>query len=751
MMQLIEIFPWNEHFNTGIDVVDTQHRQLVALLNELASHIAFGSPMQPLDTLLSALADYAAYHFSTEEAIWSEALDGCDVFVAHCRAHSSFNAFVESKRAPGVVAGEAQASEVLDFLVRWLAAHILESDRRLAYVVLGRREGLQLPDALARADDRMSGATQSMIQIILLTFDALTRNTLQLMREMTRGRDAQAALAESQALLGAVVDSTANPIWSVDAGDFALLTFNAAIREHFAHQHRVELTRGMSPEQQFAHAPGRAAIWRAYYRRALAEGAYRTEYLTAYGEQTLQLHFNPIRRDGVVIGVAVFGEDISARKAAESQARFLALHDALTRLPNRELVAERFDIARGLAERDGDRVALLALDLDQFKAVNDALGHRVGDALLCAVAKRLQPLLGVEDTLGRSGGDDFLLVLGRADCAERLAERAGSVLDALRAPFEVDAHALRITASIGAAVYPDDGADFDTLLRQADTALFVAKSAGRDDIRFFDAAFNVVAVDALALRADLAAALQQGEFELHYQPQIDLGSGAVIGAEALLRWRSPQRGLVTPGSFIRVAEDSGLIVPIGAWVLQQACRQAAAWRDAGLGDALSVGVNLSALQFRRGDLLETVVDAVRGADLDPRRLELELTESLLLEGADQVLETMHRLKDLGARFALDDFGTGYSNLSSLRQFPFDRLKIDQSFIRHIGRDAAQAQIARSIIDIGHARGLQVIAEGIEDEATALLLRRARCDQAQGYLFSRPLPADAFADWVRARH
>ena len=748
-MQLIEIFPWNEHFDTGLDAIDVQHRRLVELLNELASHIAFGSASPSFDDLLAALADYAVYHFDTEESLWHEALPDAAETRAHRQSHLGFIDFIARMRERRN-GDAAQASEVLDFLVRWLAAHILQADRKLAYVVTGLGEGLSPDAALRRADERMSGATQSMIQIILSTFDALTRNTLELMRELSRRRGAQAALADSQALLTAVVDSTASPIWSVDAADFALLTFNAAIRTHFAQQHHVELAAGMSPEQQFAHAPGRAETWRAYYRRALSEGAYRAEYLTAYGGQTLQLNFNPIRRDGEVVGVAVFGEDISARKAAESQAHFLALHDALTRLPNRDLVAERFAVARSFAARDDGRVALLALDLDQFKSINDALGHRTGDALLCAVATRLQTLLGDEDTLGRSGGDDFLLVLGRADGAERLAERSGAILEALRAPFDVDGHALRITASIGVAVYPDDGADFDTLLRQADTALFVAKSGGRDDIRFFDAAFNVVAVDALALRAELALALQRGEFELHYQPQLDLGSGAVLGAEALLRWRSPQRGLVAPGCFIQVAEDSGLIVPIGAWVLQQACRQAAAWHADGLGAALSVAVNLSALQFRRGDLLQTVVDAVHGAGLDPHCLELELTESLLLEDAEQVHDAMHRLKSLGVRFALDDFGTGYSNLSSLRQFPLDRLKIDQSFIRHIGLDAAEAQIARSIIDIGHARGLQVVAEGIEDEATAALLRHAHCDQAQGYLFSRPLPADAFADWVRQR-
>jgi EAL domain-containing protein (putative c-di-GMP-specific phosphodiesterase class I) len=298
---------------------------------------------------------------------------------------------------------------------------------------------------------------------------------------------------------------------------------------------------------------------------------------------------------------------------------------------------------------------------------------------------------------------------------------------------------------MGVAVYPDDGKDFDTLLQKGDTALFVAKASGRDHFRFVDAASNAAAADTLAMRAELAMALQRGEFELHYQPQIDLRDGGVLGAEALLRWRSPQRGLIAPGAFIHVAEDSGLIVPIGAWVLQQACRQAAAWQAGGL--RLMVGVNLSALQFRRGDLLVTVTDALRVAGLTPALLELELTESLLLEDTEQACEVILQLKRHGVRFALDDFGTGYSNLSSLQRFALDRLKIDQSFIRNIGSVPTEAQIARSIIDIGHARGLEVVAEGVEDDETAELLRSANCNHAQGYLFARPLPAEEFLGWM----
>ncbi len=745
-MKPIEIFPWNEYFNTGLEEIDAQHHRLVELLNELTRQAAIGGDQRLFDYVLVSLADYAVYHFATEEAVWQAALPAGDELLAHKRAHGGFVEFIGRHR-DSVAQGSFRPEQVIDFLVRWLVAHILEADRRLAYVTLALREGLALPDARRQADERMAGGMQPFIQIILSTFDTLTRNTLELVSELSQRQQAQQALADSRALLSATVDSTANPIWSVDVHGFALLTFNEAIRQHFARHHRVELSQGMLPEQQFANAPGYSDIWRAHYRRALEQGPYTVEYLTAYGGATLQLNFNLVRRNKKVVGVAVFGEDISARKEAESKARFLALHDSLTRLPNRDLVADRFATARSYADRVGGRVALLTLNLDQFKAVNDALGHRIGDTLLNAVAGRLGETLNAEDVLGRIGGDDFVLVLGQAGSSQRLAERAGAMLEALRSPFHVDGHDLRVTASMGVAIYPEDGKDFDTLLQRGDAALFAAKSSGRDHFRFVDGAFNVAAADTLAMRAELAMALQKGEFELHYQPQVDLRHGTVLGAEALLRWRSPRRGLVAPGAFIQIAEESGLIVPIGAWVLQQACRQAAAWRTSDRGVELLVGVNLSALQFRRGDLLANVTGALQMAGLPPERLELELTESLLLEDAEQAREVMQQLKQQGVRFALDDFGTGYSNLSSLQRFPLDRLKIDQSFIRNIGRVAAEARIARSIIDIGHARGLQVIAEGVEDDDTAELLRRADCDHAQGYLFAKPLPADEITAWV----
>jgi diguanylate cyclase (GGDEF)-like protein/hemerythrin-like metal-binding protein len=743
-MKSIEIFPWNEYFNTGIDEIDSQHRRLVELLNELTRQAALGADPALFDYVLVALSDYATYHFSTEESLWEKELPGSDELRAHKRAHDGFVEFIARHRAEAA-RGNFSPEQLIDFLVRWLVAHILEADRRLAYITIALRAGMALPAARMHADARMASGMHTVIQAILSTFDTLTSNTLELVRELSQRQQAQQALEDSQALLSATVDSTGSPIWSVGAQGFALLMFNEAIRKHFAEHHRVDLAQGMLPEQQFASAPGYADIWRAHYQKALDHGPYTIEYVTAYGGATLQLHFNLVRRNAKVVGVSVFGEDITARKAAESKARFLTLHDSLTRLPNRELVAGRFAVARSYADRVGGRVALLTLDLDQFKAVNDALGHRAGDELLRAVATRLGEALKVEDMLGRSGGDDFLIVLGRPDSPQMPAERASAILEALRDPFHIEGHDLRVTASMGVALYPGDGRDFDTLLQKADTALFVAKASGRDHFRFVDAASNAAAADALSMRAELAMALRRGEFELHYQPQVDLRDGTVLGAEALLRWRSPRRGLVAPGAFIHVAEDSGLIVPIGAWVLQQACRQAAAWQAS--GRALLVGVNLSALQFRRGDLLATVTEALRAAGLPPERLELELTESLLLEDTAQAREVMQQLKRHGVRFALDDFGTGYSNLSSLQRFPLDRLKIDQSFIRNIGSVAAEARIAQSIIDIGHARGLDVIAEGVEDDETAELLRAADCNHAQGYLFARPLPAEEFAAWM----
>lgn len=440
--------------------------------------------------------------------------------------------------------------------------------------------------------------------------------------------------------------------------------------------------------------------------------------------------------------------DITERKASEARIEYMAHHDALTGLPNRLLFRERFDLAIAYAQRNGTRAALLFLDLDRFKAINDSLGHLVGDELLRAVARRLRECMRDTDTLSRQGGDEFLVVLGDLRDVGAAGQVVEKILASFSRPFLLNGQELAISLSVGVSVFPDDAEDFDSLLKMADTAMYYAKEAGRNTYRFFDQRMNVNAVERLLIANGLRRALAQNEFVLHFQPQMDIASGRVTGAEALVRWQSPDAGLIMPGRFISVAEESGLIVPLGEWVLNEACRQAVAWQRPG-SPAVMVAVNLSAIQFKRGELEQTVMGALVRSGLDPGCLELELTESLLLHDTEHVLAAVRRLKSLGIRLSIDDFGTGYSSLAYLKRFAVDRLKIDQSFIRDLGDDADAASIVRAIIQMARSLNLHTVSEGVEEERQLEYLRAFHCDEAQGYFCARPMPAAEFALWLEA--
>ncbi|WP_244434152.1 EAL domain-containing protein [Azospirillum sp. B506] len=444
--------------------------------------------------------------------------------------------------------------------------------------------------------------------------------------------------------------------------------------------------------------------------------------------------------DGNDRRVMVLIRDITERKAAQERMEFLSRHDTLTLLPNRVLLQDRTDQALARAERHGRLVALVACGLDRFKTVNDSLGHAVGDALLRAVAERLKTAVRDTDTVSRGGGDEFILLLAGRPDIDAVVETVASLHEAMAEPFQAAGQELTVTLSSGAALAPADGKDFATLLKNADTALHHAKAAGRDTHRFYAEAMNAEAVAHLSTRSGLRRALERGEFLIHYQPQVSLETGAVTGAEALLRWNHPDKGMVPPGDFIPIAEDSGLIVPIGAWVLAEACRQAAAWQDRGL--SLSVAVNLSALQLQRGDLVRTVTGALADSGLDPLLLELELTESMLIQNTDVVMDNLRRLKAMGVQVSIDDFGTGYSNLSYIGRLAVDKLKIDRGFVADLTSNHDSAKITAAVIQMAHSLNLTAVAEGVEDAETLEALRALNCDVAQGYYLGRPGPADA---------
>ncbi|NBN78037.1 EAL domain-containing protein [Microvirga tunisiensis] len=429
------------------------------------------------------------------------------------------------------------------------------------------------------------------------------------------------------------------------------------------------------------------------------------------------------------------------RKRAEDRIRFLAHHDPLTGLPNRSLLPPCLDQARQLESGRGGRVAVVFLDLDHFKAVNDSFGHAAGDQLLVIVAERMKACLSASDAVLRLGGDEFVLLIPvGADHPEGLRAQLARLRTAIAEPVELAGRTFHVTCSMGVAICPDHGTEADALLVQADAAMYRAKEAGRNTFEFYRPDAGEEAGNNLLLLEEIRSGLTRGEFLLHYQPQIDLASGRLCGLEALVRWAHPQRGLLGPDQFIPVAEEGGLIHALGKFVLKTACRQLQAWQRQGV-PVVPVSVNVSARQFAHPGWTDLVRVQIERSGIDPHQLELELTESMLMRNVEQAIATMHELRALGVTFAIDDFGTGYSSLSVLRSFPVSRLKIDQAFVRDITRDTSGRGIAEAIISLGHTLKLRVIAEGVETPEQLEFLKAAGCDEAQGYLFARPMPAD----------
>lgn len=441
--------------------------------------------------------------------------------------------------------------------------------------------------------------------------------------------------------------------------------------------------------------------------------------------------------NGCTIGGVESFEDVTEQKQAAEMLNYLAYYDALTGLPNRMLFYDRFTTAINQAQRNREALALVFLDLDNFKTVNDTLGHSIGDQLLHDVAIRLKNKIRKADTIARLGGDEFTILLPRLKRPEDAAKITQKIIDTLRPPFSYGGREFHITASAGVALYPNDGDTTHALLRNADIALYRAKEFGKDSYQFYMPAMGYNVLERLALESNVRKALERQEFLLYYQPIIDIRSGKIAAMEALLRWQHPDYGLVYPVEFIPILEETGLIIPVGEWVINAACNQARTWQDRGL-PPIRIAVNLSPRQFQQQDMVEMVARALDKSGLNPERLELEITESAVMKDVDSAVMMFHKLKEMGTYISVDDFATGYSSLSFLKRFPADTLKIDQSFIRDLMYNASDAEIAKAIIALAHNLGMKAIAEGVETVEQLEFLRGLKCDEIQGHVFSLPL-------------
>jgi diguanylate cyclase (GGDEF)-like protein/PAS domain S-box-containing protein len=488
------------------------------------------------------------------------------------------------------------------------------------------------------------------------------------------------------------------------------------------------------------------------YLRAFIRSGYRlvdaeSHEVDKYGQRRFfSNNLVGIVENGLLVRAWGSQRDISERKQAEEMIRHLAYHDSLSGLPNRMLFHDRFGQALAVAHRNDEMLAMLFLDLDRFKTINDTLGHAVGDLLLKGVAERLSSCLGEGDTLARLGGDEFMILLCGLHNIEEAAKYAERILQVVRPSFRFDDQELHITTSIGISFYPHDGKDADTLIKNSDIALYRAKAHGRDNFKMYTPAMNERAFEKLSLENSLRGALERQEFLLHYQPQVSLRTGRIVGAEALLRWQRPGGQNLSPDDFIAIAEDTGLIVPLGEWVLRTACSQNKLWQVAGL-PRLHVGVNLSARQFHQQSLMRSIARILEETGLNPRYLDLELTESTVMIDSEAATETLKELKSKGIQISIDDFGTGYSSLNRLKRFPITSLKIDKSFVRDCLTDPDDAAIVAAIISLAHSMNLRVIAEGVELKGQLEFLRSLKCDAAQGSIVGVPLTADAFSEMM----
>ncbi|WP_413436482.1 putative bifunctional diguanylate cyclase/phosphodiesterase [Sulfuriferula sp. GW1] len=504
----------------------------------------------------------------------------------------------------------------------------------------------------------------------------------------------------------------------------------ADLREEAAHQREgsVQTREGEAHEREGAATAREREIRAAATREA------------ASGDRMLRLQ----QANAHLVIASIEAQKLTEQvRAAKVELDHLAHHDVLTDLPNRLLLQDRLSQAIELARRQRTQLAVMFMDLDQFKHINDSLGHSIGDQLLQSVAQRLVACVRQSDTVSRQGGDEFVLLLPHIEHAEDAALSAQKLLAALVAPHRIDQHDLHISVSIGISIYPDDGQDAETLIKNADTAMYHAKEYGRNNYKFFEQSMNARAVLRQSVEASLRRALERQEFVLHYQPKINLHSGTIVGVEALIRWQHPELGLLLPAHFVPIAEECGLILPIGRWVLRTACLQAQAWRQAGLPPII-IAVNTSALEFRAKDFLEYLRTVLAETGLNPACLELELTESVLMHDVEFSNAVLPAIADLGVMLAVDDFGTGYSSLSYLKLFPIDTLKIDQSFVNQITTNPDDATIVSAVIGMGKSLRLRVIAEGVETPEQYAFLLTQQCDVGQGYYFSHPMTAEAIA-------
>ena len=756
------LFPWNENFATGIDVIDQQHQQLVAILNRLARHTVSGLlNKQQLWELLEELVDYTQYHFKTEEDIWYQQFSGHPLLSSHELAHKTFFEKIQTIRDSGADIDDF-INDLFGFLTRWLAFHILDSDRRMAIATLEVQNGLALDDALGKAQQQMTGSMAVLIRAILDMYGELSTRAIEMMQQRFRRIQAEEALHEAQELLmqrqvlsseeryQVLFDVIPDSVFVVRCEDLRITALNSVAQQLSGRRHEEligTMIQNLHPDKE-SHF-----ILERFNCLAVAGDAqvrFETRMRGAEGQEidveiSVRGPFE-LRQEQSLVAIY---RDISAIKHHQSQLEYVAYYDLQTGLLSRNGLQEILEACfRRNSEQDVP-LLLLHLDIDNFSRVNDTYGAAFGDLTLMAFTQRIAEVLPKSAHIGRIGGDEFLImILGLSDTttAVRFVE---TLIEDLEKPLTVSNLALNLTISVGANLVADlVGLTSEALMRQTAHASYLAKLRGVSQYQFFDRLEELVVRDRHALIEEIYAGIPRSEFELYYQPKIDMRSGRVLGAEALIRWHHPVRGFLSPGEFIPVTQDHEIALNLGVWVLQSALRQLDCWSAD--HPELSISINISSVEIQSARYAQRLVTEIQAwPSVDPSRLQLELLESSALSSLATVIRNLQDCRTAGVSIAIDDFGTGYSSLSYLKRLPLDWLKLDQSFVREMDASGDDRAIILGVLAISQAYGLKVIAEGVETMAQRNQLVELGCHYGQGYGIGMPMPIHEFNCWLSA--
>ncbi|WP_347841621.1 bacteriohemerythrin [uncultured Draconibacterium sp.] len=746
----IDIFLWDENFKTGVKEIDQQHKHLVFLLNQVANHIIFEQQEASLGNIINELVDYAVYHFQSEENYWLEVAPEAPETTSHRDSHNRFVERVQAfKLKSDTMPAELWLEELLSFLASWLAAHILESDKHMALLVSAVLQGKSVEEASLWADQQMQESTKAIINIIIASYKNLSASALRLMREIKVGSLTQTKLSNSEMRLQQAMEYAQIGYWSLaynsEVADWSPEVFSLFGLPEDAEPSPNSLCRIMNEEY---HIPFLNSMQECFQTGK----EHYTEYPITRPSDGIKRWIEcrgkvTYHDDGTPDRIAGFVQDITQRKDSERQITELAHFDSLTGLPNRRLLFDRLRQTIAGGKRSNQSNALLFLDIDDFKKINDQHGHDYGDALLKEVASRIRLCIRDGDTLARFAGDEFVVIILGLDSNQMNAAAQAEVVavklsGALAEIYQLKGIQYKSSVSIGIVVFGNGEQNESNLLKQADIAMYKAKQRGKNAVCFFDPQMQDEVNEKAQLEDDLRKAIQAQEFVLHYQPQLNQQS-SVCGAESLVRWQHPNKGLIGPDRFIPLAEKTGLIIPLGEWVLKSACRQLSLWQSKAETEHLTLSVNVSARQFHDSQFIPLACQLLEKYSLPRGKLRLELTETMMVDDIDKTIASMNILRKKGVHFSLDDFGTGYSSLRYLKRLPLSQLKIDRSFVDDLESDVNDQAIIKTIISMSKALGLYTIAEGVETKRQRAFLENEGCMVYQGFLYSKPLPIEAF--------